>query len=92
MLASTVKSLPKNLPIVRALAGDSTITSDFPAFFSVAFAMLEDHTDLNHNLHKLRKPGIRRGSIYQRSRRQGISRSEPTCRIGNTRLGHPPQD
>ena len=30
MLASTVKFRPRNLLIVRALAGDSTITSDLP--------------------------------------------------------------
>ena len=30
MLASIVKSRPRNLLIVRALAGDSTITSDLP--------------------------------------------------------------
>ena len=30
MLASTVKPRPRNLPIVRALAGDSTITNDLP--------------------------------------------------------------
>ena len=32
MLASMVYSGPRNLPIVRAFAGDSTITSDFPTF------------------------------------------------------------
>ena len=30
MLASTVKPRPRNLPIVFALAGDSTITSAWP--------------------------------------------------------------
>ncbi len=38
MLASTVKSRPRNLLIVRALAGDSTITSDLP-FFAVFLAI-----------------------------------------------------
>jgi hypothetical protein len=33
MLASTVKSFPKYLPIVFALAGDSTITSALPFDF-----------------------------------------------------------
>ena len=37
MLASTVNLPPRNLLIVRALAGDSTITSDLPeAGFVVA--------------------------------------------------------
>ena len=37
MLASTTKSPPSNFEIVRALAGDSTITSDFCCFPSVVF-------------------------------------------------------
>ena len=32
ILASIVKSLPRNLPIVRALAGDSTITNELVRF------------------------------------------------------------
>ena len=39
MLASTVKSRPRNLLIVRALAGDSTITSDLPLRAEAFLAM-----------------------------------------------------
>ena len=40
MLASTTKSLPRNFEMVRALAGDSTITSDFRFASDDLFAMV----------------------------------------------------
>ena len=40
MLASTVYPRPKNLPIVRALAGDSTITRALPPVLDFVFDCL----------------------------------------------------
>ncbi len=42
MLASTVKFLPRNLLIVRALAGDSTITSDLAELLGDFFLAMQE--------------------------------------------------